>query len=82
MSEQEILQELIDLVFAHYNVKVSDVKKSLFLPEIGLQPRDLVKLVTLIEDKYNFRFSESELSMDEFDCLGKLAAIIYTHLHD
>ncbi len=45
LSEQEILQGLNDLVYEHFCVKVTDTKKSLFSPNIGLYPRDLVKLV-------------------------------------
>ncbi len=82
MSEQEILQGLNDLVYEHFCVKVTDTKKSLFSPNIGLYPRDLVKLVILLENKYSIRFSEEELNKDEFDCLEVIASLIYMHLYN
>lgn len=82
MSKQEILRELNNLVYEHFDMAVANAHQSLFSPDIGLQPRDLVKLVILVENKYNIIFSESELNKDEFDCLEEIAAIVYMHLHN
>ena len=80
LSKQDILQELNSMLLENFNVKVFEPQKSLFSSEVGLYPRDLVKLVMLTEHKYNIRFSESELSGDKIDCPEEIASIIYTHL--
>ena len=80
MSKQDILQELNSILLDNFNVKNFDSQKSLFSSDIGLYPRDLVKLVMLVEHKYNIQFSETELSGDRFDCLEEIASIICMHL--
>lgn len=80
MSEQEILQELNKLLLDNFNVKIVDSQRSLFSAEIGLFPRDLVKFVALVEDKFDIRFDESELAKDELDTLKEMASIIYAHM--
>ena len=82
LSKQDILQELNSMILENFNVKIFNSQKSLFSSEVGLYPRDLVKLVMLAEHKYNIRFSESELSGDGIDCLEEIASIIYMHLND
>lgn len=82
MTKQVILQELKSLVYENFGIEIFDISKSLFSFDIGFAPRDLVKLVMLIEHKFNVRFSESELGRDEFDCLEEMSAIIYAHLVD
>lgn len=77
MTKQEILQELKSLVYENFGIEIFDISKSLFSFDIGFVPRDLVKLVMLIEHKFNVRFSESELGRDEhhFD-FGVMAFMI------
>ncbi|MBD5543065.1 MAG: hypothetical protein HDR01_02150 [Lachnospiraceae bacterium] len=82
MTKQVILQELKSLVYENFGIEIFDISKSLFSFDIGFVPRDLVKLVMLIEHKFNVKFSESELGRDEFDCLEEMSAIIYAHLVD
>lgn len=82
MSKQEILRELKSLLNENFDLQNLDASKSLFSVDIGFTPRDLVKFVILIEHKFNVKFSENELSKDDFDCLNELAAMIYTHLSD
>ena len=43
---------------------------------LGLMPRDIVKLVYLIESKFNIRFSESELTQVTFDNIANIVSAI------
>lgn len=81
LSKQDILQELNSMILENFNVEIFNSQKSLFSSEVGLYPRDLVKLVMLAEHKYNIRFSKSELGGDRIDCPEEIASIIYMHLN-
>ena len=49
------------------------------ISEVGLQPRDLINLVFLIEKKYGIKFTEEELLDENFDCVERIVAIVSSH---
>lgn len=79
MEEKLLSKDLINLIQNRFGIKVSDIKTSLFCVEVGLQPRDLINLVFLIEKKYGIKFTEEELLDENFDCVERIVAIVSSH---
>lgn len=75
--EKQIEKELKALIFDHFNVN-ADNADNLYL--LGIMPRDMVKMVYLLEDKYGIRFSESELSHDKIDNIHDLTVAVNQHI--
>ncbi len=53
---------------------------SLLSPKIGLLPRDLMKLISLIEKKYNIRIEENEIVNNRLDYLENLVDVLEQQL--
>lgn len=53
---------------------------SLLSPKIGLLPRDLIKLISLIEKKYNIRIEENEIVNNRLDYLENLVNVLEQQL--
>lgn len=77
--EKQIEKDLRTLIYAHFNVN-ADNADNLYL--LGIMPRDMVKLVYLLEDKYGIRFIESDLLHDKFDNIHNLAVAVNQHIQN
>jgi acyl carrier protein len=64
------------------NLKVEDIDEnaSLFEDGMGLDSIAIVEFISLIEEKFNFMFSDSELSPEFFSNLNVLANLIGSKL--
>lgn len=75
--EKKIEKDVQALVMEHFNIN-ADKEDNLYL--LGIMPRDMVKLVYLLEDKYRIQFSESDLSHATFDSIQNLAVAVNQHI--
>ena len=71
--EKQLEKNIQTLIAEHFNVEVGKTD-NLYL--LGLMPRDIVKLVYLIESKFNIQFSESELTQVTFDSIVNIVSAI------
>lgn len=64
------------------NLEVNDIDEDITLEEdgLGLDSMALVEFIALVEEKFEFMFSESELSPDVFSSLKVLATFIDSKL--
>ena len=64
------------------NLKVEDIDEdtSLFEGGLGLDSIEVVELISLVEQHFDFEFSHSELTPDNFSNLNALAAFILNKL--
>ena len=53
---------------------------SLLSPKIGLQPRDLMMLILLIEEKFNIKIKENEIVYNRLDFLVNLVDVLEQQL--
>lgn len=77
LVEEQIEKELKALISDYFNIN-ADSADNLYL--LGIMPRDMVKLVYLLEDKYGIRFIESDLLHDKFDNIHDLAVVVNQHI--
>lgn len=75
--KNQVEKELKSFILEHFNVNF-DKTDSLYLS--GLMPRDMVKLVYLLESKYGIHFSEKELIETKFDKFQDLVQVIEYHI--
>lgn len=75
--EKEIEKNVKVLIAENFKVNV-DKADDLYL--LGLMPRDVVKLVYLIEDKYSIQFSENELTQNKFNLVTNIVSAIKRHM--
>lgn len=75
--EEQIEKDLKALISDNFNIN-ADSADNLYL--LGIMPRDMVKLVYLLEDKYGIRFIESDLLHDKFDSIHDLAVVVNQHI--
>lgn len=74
---KKIIAEELDV-----NLKAEEIDESasLFEDGLGLDSIAVVELISLIEEKFNFMFSDSELSPEFFSNLNVLANLIGSKL--
>ncbi len=75
--EKQIETDVKALIIKHFNIN-ADGEDNLYL--LGIMPRDVLKLVYLLEGKYDIQFSETDLLHTRFDSIHALAATIDQHL--
>ncbi len=75
--KDQVEKELKSLILEHFNANI-DKTDSLYLS--GLMPRDMVKLVYLLESKYGIHFSEKELIEIKLDKFQDLVQAINYHI--
>lgn len=77
--EKQIEKDVQALVIEQFNIN-ADKEDNLYL--LGIMPRDMVKLVYLLEDKYGIQFSESDLLHTTFDSIHNLAVAVNHHIQN
>lgn len=75
--EKEIEKAVKVLIAENFKVNI-DKADNLYL--LGLTPRDIVKLVYLVEGKYDIQFSEDELIQNEFNVITNIVSAIKQHM--
>lgn len=75
--ETQIEKDVRSLVVKHFNINAGR-EDNLYL--LGIMPRDIVKLVYLLEDKYGIQFSESDLLHTRFDNIHNLAMAVNQYI--
>lgn len=79
MTEQ-IPEKLELLLTEHFGINMpKDKNENLYL--LGMMPRDMLKLVVMIESEFGFQFSEQELLENKFDSFEKLVKLISNHVN-
>ena len=80
MGKDEVRQELILLI--------NDVMPELgevgmdadITKEYGINSISIIRLIVAVEEKFDIKFSDYELSLDEYPTFGDLAAVVYEKL--
>lgn len=75
--EKEIEKTVQTLIADNFKINATR-SDDLFL--LGLMPRDLVKVVCLVENEYNIQFSESELVQNKFNTIANIVSVINQHI--
>lgn len=75
--ENQIEKDVKALVIEYFNINAGK-DDNLYL--LGIMPRDIVKMVYLLEDKYSIRFSENDLLHNRFDSIHALVVAVKQHL--
>lgn len=79
MTEQ-IPEKLELLLTEHFGINMpKDKNENLYL--LGMMPRDMLKLVVMIESEFGLQFSEQELLENKFDSFEKLVKLISNHVN-
>lgn len=76
-SEKEIEKNVKAIIAGNFKLNV-DRDDDLYL--LGLKPRDVVRLVYLIEEKYDIQFGESELIQCKFNMISNIVSAIRQHM--
>ena len=67
--KEQIPDDLILLIHNNFMVSLDVLREkqdcSLLSPQIGLQPRDLMMLILLIEEKFNIKIKDGKLKKDK-----------------
>lgn len=79
--KEHIKKSLIMLVVNQFGISKDDVERTQSLYMLGLLPRDIVKLVLLVENEYEFQFSKEELVSRRFDNINDIIQLIDQHMH-
>lgn len=79
--ERQIRKEVETFMIEQFNVNVDKMSKNENFYLLGLNPRDVVKLVLWIENKYNIHFTETELVENKFDSIADVIFAIKQHLN-
>lgn len=78
--EEQIKRDLYTVLKEQFGVKISVGEKIESLYLLGLMPRDLIRVVFIIENKYNFKFSKTELITTRFDSIDDIILTTLQHL--
>lgn len=78
--EEQIKKELETLIVEQFNINLDQVSATNNLYLLGMLPRDVVKLVLLVEDEFDIHFSEIELVENKFDTISGISFIISQHM--
>lgn len=76
-SEKEVEKNVKAIIAGNFKLNV-DKDDDLYL--LGLKPRDVVRLVYLIEEKYDVQFGESELIECKFNIISNIVSAIKQHM--
>lgn len=77
--ENNIEKELKGFLLECCGIDFRNVDKNDNLYLHGMMPRDMVKFVLFIENKYCIHFSENELVEKKFDTLGDIELAVIQH---
>ncbi len=82
--KEQIPDDLILLIHNNFMVSLDVLREkqdcSLLSPQIGLQPRDLMMLILLIEEKFNIKIKENEIVNNRLDFLVNLVDVLEQQL--
>ncbi len=82
--KEQIPNDLILLIHNNFMVSLDVLREkqdcSLLSPQIGLQPRDLMMLILLIEEKFNIKIKENEIVNNRLDFLVNLVDVLEQQL--
>jgi len=82
--KEQIPDDLILLIHNNFIVSLDVLREkqdcSLLSPQIGLQPRDLMMLILLIEEKFNIKIKENEIVNNRLDFLVNLVDVLEQQL--
>ena len=82
--KEQIPDDLILLIHNNFMVSLDVLREkqdcSLLSPQIGLQPRDLMMLILLIEEKFNIKIKENEIVNNRLDFLVNLLDVLEQQL--
>lgn len=81
MDKMGLKQEIIDLIAEKMGTDKKRLEKyasenSLMDEKIGLQPRDLLTLFFLLQQRYKVKFEENDIINKRFDYLENIAEAI------
>lgn len=77
--EKQIKRDVYTILKEQFGVNISVDEKIESLYLLGLMPRDLIRVVFIIENKYNFQFSKTELITTRFDSIDDIILTILQH---
>ena len=76
MEKEEVRQELIALI-QDTMPQLGDVSMDVDITtEYGVNSISLIKLIVASEEKFDIKFTDYELALDEYPTFGDLAAVI------
>ncbi|SEQ74034.1 acyl carrier protein [Lachnospiraceae bacterium NE2001] len=76
MEKEEVRQELIALI-QDTMPELGDVSMDVDITtEYGINSISLIKLIVASEEKFDIKFTDYELALDEYPTFGDLAAVI------
>ena len=79
--EEQIRKDIEAFMIEHCSINVNKIDETSNFYLLGIMPRDVVKLVLLIEDKYSIHFSEKELVRNRFDSIADIILTIKQYMN-
>lgn len=84
MEKQEIIESIISIL-EEINLIDSDTtidENTSLYNEYGINSIEIIDLIVHIEEKYDFEFNNSNLSLGDFETISKIADIIHKQLFE
>lgn len=86
MKNKKMLEQLKHILANDLDVNLTvediDGESSLFEDGLGLDSVSVMEFITLIEERFGFQFSDSELNIESFKNLNILADLISNKLNE
>ncbi len=86
MKNKKMLKQLKHILANDLDVNLTvediDGESSLFEDGLGLDSVSVMEFITLIEERFGFQFSDSELNIESFKSLNILADLISNKLNE
>ena len=86
MKSSTVIEQLKHIIAQDLDVNLAlediNEESSLFEDGLGLDSVSVMEFITLIEERFKFQFSDSELNIESFKSLNMLANIISNKLKD
>ena len=84
MKSGTLIEQLKHIIVEELDVNLAlediNEESSLFEDGLGLDSVSVMEFITLIEERFKFQFSDSELNIESFKSLNMLAKIICSKL--
>ncbi len=80
MKKSEVVDRIKEIIAGDLNVKLSveEIKESdsLFEDGIGLDSVAIMEFIAILEDRFNFQFSDDDLTKDLFQDISTIAEYV------